>query len=228
MSTAAQERFTLAPDGAVALIAQRARAIADAGPRRAAIGLTGGPGVGKSTIAAEVVAALNAQAPGLAAYVPMDGFHMKHKKLEALGTAHEKGMPHTFEGALFAEFLARLKTATGPVNGPGYSREIEDTVEDAFTVDGKVRVLVVEGNYLLLPDSPWDAIKPLLDLSIFIHVDRDKVFNRLMKRHGEALGGGFTYERNLEHVNRVDLSNYDLVEKSAGRADLFIDIVSEK
>jgi pantothenate kinase len=118
--------------------------------------------------------------------------------------------------------------ATGPVNGPGYSREIEDTVEDAFTVDGKVRVLVVEGNYLLLPDSPWDAIKPLLDLSIFIHVDRDKVFNRLMKRHGEALGGGFTYERNLEHVNRVDLSNYDLVEKSAGRADLFIDIVSEK
>ena len=192
------------------------------------IGLAGGPGVGKSTIAEEVVAAVNGGTPGSAAYVPMDGFHMKHQKLEAQGTVADKGMPHTFEGTLFVEFLADLKGATGDVSGPAYSREIEDTVTDAFTVPASVRLLVVEGNYLLLADSPWYAVKPLLDLAIFIHVARDKVFSRLMKRHGESLGGAFTEERNRAHIARVDLPNYDRVEADAGRADLLTDIVSEK
>lgn len=222
-----QERLALTPEAAVALIADRAQAIAEARPGRVMLGLAGGPGVGKSTLAQQVVATLNAGTPGLAAYVPMDGFHMRQKKLEAMGIAHEKGMPHTFEGALFANFLADLKGATQPVSGPGYSRDIEDVVDNAFTVGAGVRILIVEGNYLLLADSPWYAIRPLLDLAIFVHVDRDKVFARLMKRHGEALGGGFTEERNREHVGRVDLPNYDRVEQSAGRADIRIDIVSE-
>lgn len=227
MSTA-REHLSLRPDAAVAEIAARARALLSAKPGRVMIGLAGGPGVGKSTIAEEVVATVNGGTPGMAAYVPMDGFHMKHQKLEAQGTVADKGMPHTFEGSLFVEFLADLKGATDDVSGPAYSREIEDTVADAFTVPATVRLLVVEGNYLLLADSPWYAVKPLLDLAIFVHVDREKVFARLMKRHGESLGGAFTEERNRAHIARVDLPNYDRVEADAGRADLFIDIVSEK
>jgi pantothenate kinase len=221
------EQINLRPAEAVAVVAERAKTLAADPQHRIAIGLAGGPGVGKSTIAIEVVAALNAASPGSAAYVPMDGFHMKHQKLGRLGTVHEKGMPHTFEGAAFAAFLAALKTATGQVSGPGYSRDIEDTIDNAFSVAPEARILVAEGNYLLLDQAPWDAVKPLLDLSVFIHVDRDKVFARLMRRHGEALGGGFSAQRNLEHVNRVDLANFDLVEASAGRADLRIDIISD-
>lgn len=220
-----QQRLSLTPGAAVTLIAERARhGMADE-PGRRAIGIAGGPGVGKSTIAAEVVALLNDDAPGSAAYVPMDGFHMRHSKLEALGTVGDKGMPHTFEGAEFAAFLARLLAAEGPVSGPGYSRQVEDVVADAFTVPAAVRMLVVEGNYLLLAEPPWAAIRPLLYLSVFIHVDRDKVRERLLRRHAES--GLFTAERNRRHVARVDLANYDLVEAAAGRADLRIDIVSE-
>lgn len=221
-----QEHFTLAPKEAVSLIGTRARAIAAARPGRAMIGIAGGPGVGKSTIAQEVVAALNGNSPGMAVYVPMDGFHMRHAKLEALGMAADKGMPHTFEGMLFVEFLADLRTTKQAVSGPSYSREIEDVVEDSITVPAGARILVVEGNYLLLRDSPWYAIKPLLDLAVFIHVDRDKVIARLMRRHGET--GLFTEERNRAHVARVDMANYDLVEKGADRADLRIDIATEK
>ncbi|MBE0580037.1 nucleoside/nucleotide kinase family protein [Devosia sp.] len=188
--------------------------------RRIAIGVTGGPGTGKSTLAAELVTMLNATHPGSAALVPMDGFHIKHAKLEEMGQTDRKGAPHTFEGADFVNFLHHLKAATGPVSGPGYSRKIEDTVENAFTIQSEVRVLIVEGNYLLLTDGPWAGVKPLLDYSVFIDVPRDLVKARLLKRHGEE--GLFTEERNRAHIERNDLPNYDLVRLSQDRADVVI------
>jgi pantothenate kinase len=190
-----------------------------------ALGIAGGPGVGKSTLAVRLVEALNAEAPGLAAYVPMDGFHMRHAKLVSLGTDKDKGMPHTFEGTAFADFLAGLKAATGPMSGPGYSRKIEDVVDDAFTVDGGVKLLVVEGNYLLLANAPWWRVRPLLDSAVFIGVPREKVRARLMKRHAEE--GLFTEERNRAHIERVDLANYDLVMRSRPRADIALDLITE-
>ena len=99
-------------------------------------------------------------------------------------------------------------------------------MDDAFTVPATAKILVTEGNYLLLPTPPWNAVRPLLDLAIFVHLDREKVWHRLMKRHAEA--GLFTEERNREHIGRVDLPNYDLIETTASRADLVIDILSEK
>lgn len=191
--------------------------------RRIAIGLAGGPGVGKSTLAVELVAMLNAVRPGSAAYVPMDGFHMKHEKIEAMGQADFKGAPHTFEGAAFVGFLHHLKHASGPVSGPGYSRKIEDVVENAFTVPPDVRVLVVEGNYLLLTEGPWAGVKALLDYAVFLHVKRDLVRARLMQRHGEE--GLFSEARNRAHIERNDLPNYDLVEQSRDRADVVFEMM---
>ena len=213
--------LSLTPDDALALLREEAAALL-ARPGRRVLGIAGGPGTGKSTIAMRLAETLGE----VAAYVPMDGFHMKHAKLEALGTARDKGMPHTFEGAAFAEFLAALKAADGPMNGPGYSRQIEDVVDDAFTVPAAARLLVVEGNYLLLATAPWWRVRPLLDRAVYLEIPRELTRARLMKRHTEA--GLFTEERNRAHIARVDLSNYDLVEGSADRADLYIDIVSEK
>ena len=194
--------------------------------KRIAIGFAGGPGTGKSTLAAELVTMLNAVKPGSAALVPMDGFHMKHAKIEAMGATDRKGAPHTFEGAAFVSFLHHLKHATEPVSGPGYSRKIEDTVDDAFNVAPDVRVLVVEGNYLLLTEGPWAGVKALLDYSVFIHVPRELVRNRLMKRHGEE--GLFSEERNRAHIERNDLPNYDLVEQSRARADVVYEMDVER
>jgi pantothenate kinase len=219
-----QTAVRLSPDDALRFLVTRAKALG-AGDRRVALGIVGGPGVGKSTLATRLVAALNAEAPGLAAYVPMDGFHMKHAKLVGLGTDKDKGMPHTFEGAAFADFLEQLKAATGPVEGPGYSRKTEDVVDEAFTVAPEARVLVTEGNYLLLATAPWWRVRPLLDLAVFISVPREMVRARLMKRH--AAEGLFTAERNREHIERVDLSNYDLAHRSRPRADITIDLITE-
>lgn len=211
----------LTPDAARLQLAERVELLRRT-ERRIVIGLAGGPGVGKSTLAAELVATLNEDEPGAAALVPMDGFHMRHSKLAHLGLVRDKGAPHTFEGAAFVAFLAGLKTAKGPVSGPGYSRKIEDVVEDAFTVLAETQVLVTEGNYLLLAEAPWNGVRPLLDLAVFIDVPRETVRRRLMKRHAEE--GLFSEERNREHIERVDLANYDLVSTTRSRADLVISL----
>jgi pantothenate kinase len=217
-----QQVLSLTPAEALSFLVRKAQALPT--DRRVAIGLAGGPGTGKSTLAVQLVEALNAVAP-VAAYVPMDGFHMLHAKLEKLGTVADKGAPHTFEGEAFASFISTLKAASGPVSGPGYSREIEDVVQNAFIIAADARILVVEGNYLLLPDPPWHGVRPLLDLSIFIDVPREKVRARLLKRHAEH--GLFSEERNRQHIERVDLANYDLVARSRPRADIAIDLLTD-
>jgi pantothenate kinase len=222
----APERLHLTPQAALARLVPHILELESQAHHRIAIGFAGGPGTGKSTLAAELVTMLNAVRPGSAALVPMDGFHMKHAKLEAMGQTDRKGAPHTFEGADFVNFLHHLKAATGPVSGPGYSRKIEDTVDDAFTVQPDVRVLIVEGNYLLLTEGPWAGVKPQLDYSVFVDVPRDLVQARLLKRHGEE--GLFTEERNRAHIERNDLPNYDLVSVSQDRADVVISMDVER
>jgi pantothenate kinase len=222
----APERLHLTPQAALARLVPHILELESKAHHRIAIGFAGGPGTGKSTLAAELVTMLNAVRPGSAALVPMDGFHMKHAKLEAMGQTDRKGAPHTFEGADFVNFLHHLKAATGPVSGPGYSRKIEDTVDDAFTVQPDVRVLIVEGNYLLLTEGSWAGVKPQLDYSVFVDVPRDLVQARLLKRHGEE--GLFTEERNRAHIERNDMPNYDLVSQSQDRADVVISMDVER
>ncbi len=219
------QQLQLSPTAALDWLVTQANETLARRDRRVAVGLAGGPGVGKSTLAAQLVDALNAQTPGIAAHVPMDGFHMLHAKLEMLGTVKDKGAPHTFEGGAFADFLGTLKDATSPVSGPGYSREIEDVVLDAFIVPSEARILVVEGNYLLLANSPWWRIRSMLDLAVFLDVPREKVRARLLRRHAEH--GLFSEERNREHVERVDLGNYDTVQRSKGRAGVVLELVTK-
>lgn len=219
------ETLSLPPNAALDVLEARAKTLI-ATPGRKILAIAGGPGTGKSTLAALLVARLAGNDPRQAALVPMDGFHMRHAKLEALGLAADKGAAHTFEGEAFLAFVRTLRAAEMTVIVPGYSRAVEDVVENAGRVSPEVKLLVIEGNYLLLPEEPWLRLKALFDLSVYLEVPREVVRARLLKRHAEH--GLFSEERNREHVERVDLGNYDLVTPSRERADLAIDLVVQE
>ena len=217
-----QDHLRLAPEAAAEEIAMRALATAAQKRQRILVGIAGGPGAGKSTLAADVIGILNDRIDGSAARVPMDGFRMMQARLEAEELHPFKGAPHTFEAENFVAVLRTLKAARRPVALPGYSRKLEDVVPDAFTIAGNVPILVVEGNYLLFDTPPWDEIDGLLDLSFFLHVPADVTRARLLRRHADT--GRFTPDWIERHVEEVDMVNYQAVEASAERADVVIDL----
>ncbi|MGW2686865.1 nucleoside/nucleotide kinase family protein [Streptomyces sp. NPDC001414] len=197
----------------------RARSLAGRGPR-AILGIAGGPGAGKSTLAARLVRELNEGGEPWAAQVPMDGFHLADTELDRLGLRDRKGAPATFDAAGYAALLRRLREDTGEVvYAPGFERVLEQPLAGAIPVEPAVRLVVTEGNYLLLPDGAWSRVRPALDEVWFCGIDEAERIRRLVARH-EEFGKG--HEEAVAWVAGTDQRNADLVAATRDRADLLI------
>jgi pantothenate kinase len=169
------------------------RVVTDAarGRARTLVGIAGSPGSGKSTLAAEVVVRL---APGTA-LLPMDGFHLPQARLRELGRRERMGAPDTFDVDEFVATLGALAPPRGSgshaargdevaaVLAPGFDRSVEEPVKGAIIISASTRIVVVEGNYLLLAEGGWEAVAPLLDLSLFVELEHGIRLQRLIERH---------------------------------------------
>jgi pantothenate kinase len=149
--------------------------------RRRLLGLVGAPGSGKSTLARALEQALT----GRAQVVPMDGFHLAQVELQRLGRAERKGAPDTFDSAGYVALLRRLRgqRANEIVYAPEFRREIEEPVAGAIAVLPQTRLVITEGNYLLLQEDAWAEVAPLLDEVWFVEVDDALRVERLVRRH---------------------------------------------
>ena len=185
-------------------------------PGTAVLGIAGPPGAGKSTLAETVVA----HVPG-AVLVGMDGFHLAHSALEALGRVERKGAPDTFDAEGYVALLRRIR-ALGPgetVWAPQFRREIEDAVAGAVAVTADTPLVVTEGNYLLLGEPPWSQVRDLLDECWYVDVEDAVRRARLQARHERY---GRTPEEARERTLGSDERNAVLVAASRGRADLVV------
>ncbi|WP_086694879.1 nucleoside/nucleotide kinase family protein [Streptomyces recifensis] len=200
----------------------RARGLAEDG-QRAILGIAGGPGAGKTTLAGHLVRALNADGAPWVAHVPMDGFHLADAELDRLGRRDRKGAPDTFDAAGYAALLRRLREtpadADEVVYAPAFERDLEQPVAGSIPVPPSARLVVTEGNYLLLREGSWAGVRPLLDEVWYCEVDEPERVRRLVARHVEF---GKEHAAAVAWVLGTDQRNADLIATTRDRADLVI------
>lgn len=191
--------------------------------KRYLIAVSGIPGSGKTTLAATVVSRLDGlhrqENPGLAvstpvaAFVPMDGYHLSRAQLSALPDpqrAHaRRGAAFTFDGASFLVLVRELREPLVPesrtLHAPSFDHAVKDPVANDIAIPPSARIIVFEGNYLSLDEPPWNEAAALMDELWFVEVDFDVARRRLVKRHVKA-----GLEPDLEGAHRRVTEN-DLV-----------------
>ncbi|ANB10090.1 fructose transporter [Streptomyces ambofaciens] len=198
----------------------RARALPRDG-RRALLGIAGGPGAGKSTLAEALVQELNGSGEPWVAHVPMDGFHLADAELDRLGRRDRKGAPDTFDAAGYAALLRRLREDGDDdvVYAPGFERVLEQPIAGAVPVPVSARLVVTEGNYLLLGTGAWARVRSRLDEVWFCEPPEPERVRRLVARHERF---GKSHQDALAWTLGTDQRNAELVAATRDRADLVV------
>lgn len=191
----------------------------------------GPPASGKSTLAVALREALNGgRAPDatgvpaavgeLAAITALDGFHFDDRVLNARGHRPRKGAPFTFDVEGYAAMLDRLAAPTlDAVAIPVFDRDLELSRAAAAVVEPYHRIVITEGNYLLLDDERWRPIRDRLDFTVFLDVPAEELRRRLMDRW---LGHGYPPAEAKEKTEANDLVNARLVASTSAEPDLRI------
>ena len=179
--------------------------------------------VGKTTLANLVARRLNdihnEQSPcctsiPIAAFVPMDGFHLSRSQLSAMPdpvTAHaRRGAAFTFDDSSFLELIQNLRKPLLPesktIYAPSFDHAVKDPVADDIPIHPSARVVLLEGNYLSLNKGLWKEAATLMDELWFVEVELQAARRRLVDRHVKA-GIAMDTEEAKKRIDENDMVN---------------------
>ena len=207
--------------------------------QRLVIALAGPPASGKSTIAA----ILQRRLGPTSTILPMDGFHHDNDWLEARGLRHRKGAPDTFDVTALTHLLTRLRAnlranlrasprdgndgprlpqpvaKPKPMSVPTFDRTHDRVVPDGSVITADHRIILVEGNYLLLDQAPWQTLSPLFDLRVMLEVPVATLRSRLEARWRDL---GHDAAEIASKVDGNDLPNARLVIETTSKMDFIL------
>jgi len=177
------------------------------------IGIAGGSGSGKTTVAQEI---LNRVGPERIAYLPHDAYY---KDLSGLPPAQRAEVnfdhPNSLESDLLARHVELLKEGQ-PIELPVYDFSTHSRTDKTITILPR-RVIIVEG--ILIFAEP--ELRRLFDLKIFVDTDADlRLIRRLQRDISER---GRTTESVIhQYLKTVRPMHLEFVEPSKKYADVII------
>lgn len=186
---------------------------------RLLVGVAGPPGAGKSTLADRLHEIL-AEKGYRSAVLPMDGFHLDNAILEERGDLSRKGAPHTFDIRGLADLLRAVK-AGGEVFAPVFDRTRELAIAAARCIAADDRIVIAEGNYLLLDQGKWAGLADLFDVTVMVAPPIEELERRLIARW---IHYGLTPAQIGAKVEINDLPNGRLVLERSRSADFTFDL----
>ena len=177
------------------------------------IGIAGGTGSGKTTVARRVAAAL---ADSSVAFVEMDSYYRNHVGL-SMAELHQINWDHpdAFDIDLFVEHLDAMGRGE-PVEKPVYDYTIHARSAETVRI-AKVDVVVVDG-ILLFTD---ERVRDRLDVKVFVDADADIRLVRRIRR--DMASRGRPLEEILEqYVHTVRPMHLQFIEPSKRWADVIV------
>ncbi len=205
--------MTATLDDVCATILERA-----GGARRFLVAVAGPPGAGKSTLAEAIARHLSAQGEP-AEVLPMDGFHMDNSVLQEKGILLRKGSPPSFDVRGFSDILKAVRGGQEEVLVPVFDRSRELAIAAARAIPPTCRIVVVEGNYLLLQQERWSELRALFDYAVMLAPPFEELERRLTARwHYYGLSGEALHTK----LHGNDLPNVQLVLSQSSGADLVL------
>ena len=174
------------------------------------LGITGPPGAGKTTLAEDIAALVNERrGVRFAVVAPLDGFHLPNAVLDERGLRAVKGAPQTFDCEGYLRLLSRVRQEPAETTlWPAFERALDERTAAAIVIAPPTRLVVTEGNYLLVEGPCWRRVRALLDEAWYVDAPREVLRARLIAR---AIAYGRTEEEATRHVDGSDLPNADLV-----------------
>lgn len=177
------------------------------------IGIAGGSGSGKSTVARNVAQALNAES---VAFIDMDAYYRNYAHLPlAERRAVNWDHPDAFDWELLVGQLARL-AAGESIEKPVYDF-ISHARADRTVVVPPADVIVIDG-ILLFSDA---RVRELCDVKVFVDADADIRLIRRMKRDIAKRGRPLD-EVIDQYLTTVQPMHLQFVEPSKRYADVIV------
>ncbi|MBN2385952.1 MAG: uridine kinase [Anaerolineales bacterium] len=182
-------------------------------PRPLTIGIAGGSGSGKTTVAQTI---LQRVGPDRISFLQHDAYY---KDLSGLPPAQRAEVnfdhPHSLETELLTAHIRQLK-AGQPVEVPFYDFSTHSRTDRTYTVQSR-SVILVEG-ILLFTEAP---LLEMFDVKIFVDTDSDLRFIRRLER--DISERGRTTESVIkQYLATVRPMHLEFVEPSKRYADVII------
>ena len=144
------------------------------------IALSGPPASGKSTISENLVKDLSAKGYN-SSILQMDGFHYDDLILKERKLLSKKGAPETFDVMGLINFVSRLHKEDEVVI-PIFDRSLELSRSSAVIISKNTKVIIVEGNYVLLNSYPWSELHKFFNTTVMINCEKKILEKRLIER----------------------------------------------